>query len=152
MPQSSVNPFRCHGAQQGHPDKAQNFLAALHAPSSLAGTGPWHPSLCKEQHVLTRFIWALSYPGDDQNSPESGLFPAFPGETAPHYYEFRVTLVPSRLPGLFLCQNCSELKDEHLGLNSGGFKLRLSLELRQSPPHLLLPLALAEMTVWQLSN
>lgn len=32
IPESSENPFRCHGAQQGHPDKAQSFLAALHLP------------------------------------------------------------------------------------------------------------------------
>lgn len=31
-------------------------------------------------------------------------------------------------------------KNGHFGLNSGGLKLRLSLGLRQSPPHLLLPL------------
>lgn len=112
IPGSSLNPFRCHGAQQGHADKAQNFLAALHVPAAwqaqALGT-PRSEQPCKEQRVLTKFIWCLSYPGEDQNSPETGLFPVFPGETAPHYYEFSLTLVPSQLPGFFLCQNCSEL-------------------------------------------
>lgn len=79
------------------------------SPSSLAGTAPRSQQPCKEQHVLLWLIWALSYPGDDQNSPEIELFPVLPAEIAPHYYGFKVTSVPSLLPDFFLCQNRSEI-------------------------------------------
>lgn len=82
--------------------------------------------------MLLRFDCFLSYPGNDQNSPGIELFPVLPGEIAPHYYEFKVTSVPSQLPDVFSVSEVLRThKHEHLGLNSGGFKLRLSLELRQ---------------------
>lgn len=113
IPESSQNPFRCPRSTARTSRQGSEFPCCSPCPcaawqAQAPGT-PRSEQPCKEQRVLTKIIWFLSYPGDDQNTPEIGLSPVLPGEIAPHYYEFKVTLVPPRLPDFFLYQNCSEL-------------------------------------------